>query len=167
MIYSSPKNFNTELGLVFSVFCIEEYHPGVKNLFRIALKVFREALFAKKRYDVLVAEYGIDVPHDMDFLLKIAIPDITILTKLGSVHSENFPGGIQELWQQKWLLLLAARQKIYFNAEDSFSREHVHLLSKPYIEIFQKEIPSNLSLYEESFIQSWVYNKKKLSINLL
>lgn len=166
-IYSSPKNFNTELGLVFSVFCIEEYHPSIKNLLKIALRVLKEALFSRKKYDVLVAEYGIDVPHDMDFLLKIATPDITVLTKLGSVHSESFPGGLQELWQQKWLLVLAAKNKVYFNIEDDFSQEHKNLLSKSYIEIFRKELPSELSFSDESFIQSWQYDKKKLSINLL
>ena len=83
---------------------------------KLTLSIFAQALFARKKYDVLIAEYGIDVPHDMEFLLKIARPDMSILTKLGSVHSENFPGGLDELWQQKWLLLLAAKKKLYFNA---------------------------------------------------
>lgn len=147
-IYSSPKNFNTELGLVFSIFCIEDYHPSIKSLLRISLKVLKEALFSKKKYDLLIAEYGIDKPKDMEFLLKIARPDIVILTKLGSVHADNFPGGMQELWQEKWLLLLAAKQKIYLNLQDKFSTEHVDLLGVSYTEIFAKEISTQLSLSE-------------------
>lgn len=166
-IYSSPKNFNTELGLVFSIFCVEEYSPGIKSLLKLSLHIFIQALFARKKYDVLIAEYGIDVPHDMEFLLKIATPDITVLTKLWSVHSENFPWGLEELWQQKWLLLLAAKHKVYFNAQDIFSQEHKNLLSKPYEEIFTDESSSDLSLINDMLIQSWSYNKKNISINLL
>ena len=166
-IYSSPKNYNSELGLVFSVFCIEEYTPGIKNLLKIAVWVFFQAFFAQKKYDVLIAEYGIDAPADMDFLLKIATPDIVVVTKLGSVHSENFPGGISELWQQKWLLPFSAKKKVYFNAWDAFSQEQKSSLLQAYEEIFQTEIPSSLSLLGETLIQSWEYRNIKLSLNLL
>ena len=34
------------------------------------------SLFGKKRYDAIVLEYGIDNPGEMDFILKVAYPDI-------------------------------------------------------------------------------------------
>jgi len=39
IIYTSPKNYNSELGLIFSIFQIEEYEPSMKNLFKILLKI--------------------------------------------------------------------------------------------------------------------------------
>jgi UDP-N-acetylmuramyl pentapeptide synthase len=59
-IYTSPKNYNSELGLVFSIFEIEDYEPGIKNLLKLSLEIFKKSLFQKKQYDILVAEYGID-----------------------------------------------------------------------------------------------------------
>jgi hypothetical protein len=68
-VYTSPKNYNSELGLIFSIFSIEEYSPSVKNLLKISWKIFKKSLLQKKQYDILVAEYGIDSPLDMDFLI--------------------------------------------------------------------------------------------------
>ena len=44
-IYTSPKNYNSELGLVFSVFQIEEYHPSVKNLLKLSGKILLQTFF--------------------------------------------------------------------------------------------------------------------------
>tara|TARA_B110000977_G_C10816574_1_gene392446 strand:- start:261 stop:632 length:372 start_codon:yes stop_codon:yes gene_type:complete len=75
-IYTSPKNYNSELGLIFSIFCIEEYKPSMKNLLKISWSIFKMSVLQKKKYDILVAEYGIDTSGDMDFLLSIMKPDI-------------------------------------------------------------------------------------------
>ncbi len=61
-IYTSPKNFNSELGLIFSIFQIEEYNPSIKDLLKLSLRIFKTSLFGKKKYDILIAEYGIDAP---------------------------------------------------------------------------------------------------------
>ena len=61
-IYTSPKNFNSELGLIFSIFMIESYNPSIKNLLKATYTIFVISLFGRKKYDVLVAEYGIDSP---------------------------------------------------------------------------------------------------------
>jgi UDP-N-acetylmuramyl pentapeptide synthase len=89
--YTSPKNYNSELGLVFSVFKIEDYSPSIKNLLFLSLRILKISLFDTKNYDILIAEYGIDSPKDMEKLLQIAVPDIAVLTKLDSVHSVNYP----------------------------------------------------------------------------
>lgn len=88
--------------------------------------------------DILVAEYGIDSPHDMEHLLKVAVPDIAVLTKLDAVHSANFPGGVEEYWQEKWKLLLAAKKKVYVNFSDDFSQKHQELL-RNFGEIFSEQ----------------------------
>jgi UDP-N-acetylmuramyl pentapeptide synthase len=135
IIYTSPKNYNSELGLVFSVFQIEDYNPSTKNLLKLSLKIFFKALFGEKNTDILVAEYGIDSPKDMEHLLTVAVPHISVLTKLDSVHSANFPLGVEEYWQEKWKLLLATQKKVYLNLGDEFSKNRSKLL-KNYSEIF-------------------------------
>lgn len=75
-IYTSPKNYNSELGLIFSIFQIEDYIPSIKNLLTILFQIMRKSIFSAKKYDILLAEYGIDQPGDMDFLLSVMKPDI-------------------------------------------------------------------------------------------
>lgn len=135
IIYTSPKNYNSELGLIFSLFQIEDYHPSTKNLLKLSGYIFLKAILGKKNTDILVAEYGIDSPKDMEHLLRVALPDITVLTKLDTVHSANFPRGVEQYWQEKWKLLLAAKVKVYLNIQDEFSKQHLPLL-KNYVEIF-------------------------------
>jgi UDP-N-acetylmuramyl pentapeptide synthase len=75
-IYTSPKNYNSELGLIFSIFTIEDYDPSIKNLLKVSWEIFKKSLLQKKQYDILVAEYGIDTSGDMDFLISLMKPDI-------------------------------------------------------------------------------------------
>lgn len=156
-IYTSPKNYNSELGLVFSVFQIEDYHPSTKNLLKLSGSIFWKALFGVKNTDIFVAEYGIDSPRDMEHLLRVAVPDIAVLTKLDSVHSVNFPGGVEEYWQEKWKLLFAAKKKVYLNLSDDFSKKHQELLGN-FGEIFSEQ-KNNFELRkDEQDIARWYFN---------
>lgn len=167
VVYSSPKNFNSELGLIFSIFGIEKYEPSVKNITILSLKILKNSLFWKKKYNILIAEYGIDAPGDMDFLLHVMKPHIWIITKLDSVHSDNFPGGVEQLWQDKFKLLLASKNGTYFNFWDNFSKQHENFLTNNSY-IFHKNM-KNVKLSHEGnqLQQSFVYEKKSISINLI
>lgn len=167
IIYTSPKNYNSELWLIFSIFQIEEYNPSMKNLLKISWDIFKRSVLQKKQYDILVAEYGIDSSWDMDFLLTIMIPDIGIITKLDSVHSDNFERGITELWEDKFKLILATKKKSYCNSQDNFLVDHEHLLSKPHEKTFIKTPKSKLEKSENWLKQKFIYTKKNISINLL
>lgn len=167
IIYTSSKNYNSELGLIFSIFQIEEYNPSIKSLLKISWIIFKKSLLEKKQYDILVAEYGIDTPGDMDFLLSIMKPDIWIITKLDYVHSDNFPGWVEQYWGDKFKLVLASKKKIYFNAQDDFSLQHQDLLWDMYEKIFINTPKSHLQRYKKWLVQSFEYNKKYITINLL
>lgn len=167
--YTSPKNYNSELGLVFSVFQIEAYDSRIKSLLLLTLSIMKESFFGIKKYDVLLAEYGIDSPDDMEHLLKIAIPDIAILTKLDTVHSANFPEWVEQYWEEKWILLLAAKYKVFVNMQDSFSQSKKHLLEE-YSEIFtdiSSLKPHLQNVWNAKVVWNFEYMQKNISINLL
>lgn len=121
-VYTSPKNFNSELGMVFSIFCVEQYTPLVKNLLKMLLLLCFKSIFAKKQYDIIVLEYGIDHPGDMDFLLRIARPDIALFTQLDYIHAANFESK-QAVGEEKMKLLKAAKIK-FLNAQDDFQKDY-------------------------------------------
>jgi UDP-N-acetylmuramyl pentapeptide synthase len=78
------------LGLSLSVFQIEQFNPDIKSFLLTLKTIITKLLFGKKPYDVLILEYGIDRPGEMDFLLGIAKPHIGVFTAIDSVHSEQF-----------------------------------------------------------------------------
>lgn len=167
IIYTSPKNYNSELGLIFSIFCIENYEPSFKNLLKISWSIFKMSVLQQRQYDILIAEYGIDAPGDMDFLIWVMKPDIWVITKLDYVHSDNFPAGVNQYWGDKFKLLLSAKTKSYYNAQDDFTLKNIELLSKDHEKIFVSTPISRLEKNESWLLQVFQYQKREISINLL
>ena len=90
-IYTSPKNFNGELGMSLSIFKIEERTPSLSGMIAVLKTIIAQfKSSATKPYDILILEYGIDRPREMEFLCSIAKPHISVLTKLDAVHSLQF-----------------------------------------------------------------------------
>lgn len=89
-IYTSSKNFNWELWLSLSIFQIEEFVPSLFWSLKVFFKVLFTTFFGKKPYDIVVLEYGIDHPWEMEFLLNIVQPQIWVFTAIDSVHSMQF-----------------------------------------------------------------------------
>ena len=75
-ISTSSKNFNGELGLSLSIFEIESRSPNPIVFVYVLCKALFKLFFGKKPYDIIVLEYGIDRPKEMEFLVSIAKPDI-------------------------------------------------------------------------------------------
>lgn len=165
-IYTSPKNFNSEIGLVFSVFKIETYSPGIFSLLWKCSVVFVKSFSRKKQYDILVLEYGVDHPGDMDALLRVVKPDISIFTKLDKIHGVYFdsPNGIGD---EKIKLMQDTKKRVYMNAQDEFSQNML-----PELKIKQKSFFSeakNISLENKKHkvLSKFSYDDAKIETNLL
>lgn len=75
-VRSNPLSYNTEIGVSLSVLGVAVH--GVSALRAIALCLLRA--IHPLRCDVLILEYGVARPGDMDRLLRIVEPDIAIVT---------------------------------------------------------------------------------------
>ena len=118
-IYTSPKNYNSEIWIICSIFREENYKPSIFFLILLFLKLFFKSIFWWKKYDILVLEYGVDKPKDMDFLLWVARPDISVFTKLDFIHVANFKDQ-DELWLEKSKLIFATKKAVFLNKQDPF-----------------------------------------------
>lgn len=93
VVRTSEKNYNNEFGLPLTILGIRH---GGRNPFKWLLMLFgalNTAFFRRKSYpEVLLLEYGVDRPGDMDYLLSIAKPDLAVVTAIGEipVHVEFF-----------------------------------------------------------------------------
>lgn len=87
-IESSKKNFNTESWLPLSILGIHKRPSSTVGKLLTTSRAVWKGLFWSKHYDVLLAEFGIDGPWDMDVHLQTCTPDIAILTGIDLVHAE-------------------------------------------------------------------------------
>ena len=49
-VYSSPKNFNSELGIIFSIFQIEDFTPSFFDTLKKSVYISFKSLFKKPLY---------------------------------------------------------------------------------------------------------------------
>lgn len=85
------------------------------------------SLWWSKRYDVIVLEYGIDSPWEMTKLLKIIKPHIGIMTKLDSVHTEQF-GNPNALAKEEVKMVLNTTEVVYLNADEHYTAELLDMI---------------------------------------
>ena len=121
-IFTSPKNFNGELGLSLSIFQINEWEPKVTCFITTLFKIVWMYLFGTKQYDIIILEYGIDRPKEMEFLLSIAKPDIGVFTAIDVVHSEQF-GNPQEIAREEVKMVKNTKSTVFLNSDDPYAME--------------------------------------------
>ncbi len=88
----AEKNLNTEIGLPLAILDAKYHHRNISKWCIELVKIFRKVIFNFDYPDILILEYGVDHPGDMDYLLSIAKPKIAVVTAIGDipVHVEFF-----------------------------------------------------------------------------
>lgn len=92
-VRKSEKNYNNEIGFPLTILGIRHQGESIFGWFSVLAGAFMKTLFRDSRYpEILILEYGIDHPGDMDYLLSIAKPSIAVVTAIGDVpvHVEFF-----------------------------------------------------------------------------
>ena len=126
-IVTSPKNFNGELGLSLSIFEITSWEPKIWTFVRSLCVIAWKTFFGTCSYDIIVLEYGIDRPKEMEFLLTIAKPDIGIFTAIDAVHSEQF-GNPQEIAREEVKMVKNTKSTVFLNSADPYAMEVATML---------------------------------------
>jgi UDP-N-acetylmuramoyl-tripeptide--D-alanyl-D-alanine ligase len=94
-VRAAAKSFNNELGVPLTVISDAEKSGGMLFWSRVIFTAFFRLIVRDRAYpEVLVLEYAIDRPGDMDRLVRIAVPDVAVVTAMGDVpvHVEFFAG---------------------------------------------------------------------------
>jgi len=180
-IYTSPKNFNGELGMSLSIFQQEKWEPNIFFFITTLLKFIGKRFFWSKPYDIILLEYGIDRPGEMDFLVSIAKPHIGIFTAIDSVHSEQF-GNPAEIAREEVKMLKNTLELGFLNANDVYAvqlKDHLHIDYLTY-QTEGNDIAADIYFKDEKFFLSdfkggvgvqfntWIKEKKySISTNIL
>jgi UDP-N-acetylmuramoyl-tripeptide--D-alanyl-D-alanine ligase len=117
-IYTSPKNFNGDIGFALSVLRIDSFSPSILGYLHGAWQALI-ATASSQGPDVMVLEYGIDYSGEMAILLSIVPPDIAIITAIDAVHGDHI-GSPTDIANQKRLLIDHARDIAFLNQDDPY-----------------------------------------------
>lgn len=170
VISTSPKNFNSELWIVFSIFEITEYTPNIGSLIKNIFIVLSKLFTSKNPYDILVLEYGIDAPGDMTYLTSIVKPDYGIFTKLDFVHAQFFETK-EQIGEEKRILLDSSKEKIYLWNKDEYLEkifqeylQHKQFFPEVLTPHFHKEnnIITSEFIFEDKNIRANIFGQENL-----
>ena len=156
VVYTSDKNYNWELWLSFSIFRVKDYSPTILWLLKQLFVAIYKLLFEKRQYDIIVLEYWIDHIWEMDFLLSIVKPNISIFTKIDMVHSSQFVNP-DVTAKEKFKLVQNTKQHVFLNYDDSYARSGYSKVSiKKYMYTTNQWLNDNIDIcYEDYILQDW------------
>ncbi len=92
-VRKSEKNYNNEIGFPLAILGVQHQGTSTLGWITVLIKAYVKTIFHDPQYpELLILEYGIDHPGDMDYLLSIAKPSIAVVTAIGEVpvHVEFF-----------------------------------------------------------------------------
>ena len=120
VIRTNAENYNNEFGVPLTIIGEKSPERSVLGWLRVFWKADKLILGSDASYpNMLVLEYGIDRPGDMNALCDIATPDVAVLTAISPVHVENFPD-VDALAEEKGTILRRVKSsgRAIVNADD-------------------------------------------------
>jgi len=137
LVRKSEKSFNTELGIPFTIFGVENPWLNFFAWIKVVKSALALLLLPNHYPNMLVLETGADCPGDLSRILKIATPDMVIITRLPeiSVHVEAYasPEAVrEEEFSPAYALRVTA--PLIIPADDSYAldsavRSPAHIIS--------------------------------------
>lgn len=127
------KGKNSETGIPLDILGLQLKDYSNREWLKVMILAFLKVLTDWKKYDIYIAEMGIDSPvepKNMSYLLKIIKPDIGVLTNISLEHSVYFEALIteeDEVKRQKQILELTAAQEGLLLT--SLNKEHFAILN--------------------------------------
>lgn len=101
-VLKNEKSYNSEFGLLLTILQQKSGFSSPTQWLITLVKAFGYTFFNRDTFDYLILEMGVDKPGDMDYLTKIAPPDIAIITAVKPVHLDNAQfSSIEEVFKEK------------------------------------------------------------------
>lgn len=118
----ATKNFNNEIGVPLTILGMEKDIQSIAGVCNV-LKHWAVAMFGVSYPEVVIVEMGVDRPGDMEYLLSIVQPDISVLTAISFAHSEFFHS-IEEIAAEKQKIITHAKKSTIaiVNYDDRYAR---------------------------------------------
>ncbi len=122
-ISRSEKSYNTDFGLPLAVLEQKSGFSSPLKWFFTVMGSIWSAFFGGRHVQMLVIEMGLDKPGDMDQLLKLAKPQIGVMTNIRPVHmDEGQFKDLEDIFSEKKKMVEALPEKgvAVLNADDPY-----------------------------------------------
>lgn len=180
---------NSETGIPLNILGISMEGYGILSWLKAFIAAPLKVLFDFSRFDVYIAEMGIDGPFEpknMNYLLKIVRPQIGVLTNISLEHSEYFDPLIKdsdlEKRQKKILSLISEQESLLvtslkkgqtavINADDAETEKILDKIKANIVSVslnnskssfFVKKIETKIN----SFRLNFVHKDKEFTVNI-
>lgn len=87
-VKKNKKNMNSDFGLLLTILDIESGFSSATKWSWFLFKGFFNCLM-RDHSEVLLLEFGIDKPGDMDFLVSVVKPHVAVITGISPVHMDE------------------------------------------------------------------------------
>jgi len=119
-VLKNRKSFNSEFGLPLTILQQDSGFNSPIEWVKILLRGFWRAFFVSDRFDYLVLEMGVDKAGDMDYLTKIAPPNMACITAIKPAHmDESQFSSVEKIFAEKSKIFDKAKTKLV-NIDDKF-----------------------------------------------
>lgn len=144
-VQTSAANFNTPIGLILSLLDIPKTGSSPFGWVLLVLSAFVKKLPSP---DILVIEYGIDAPGDMDELLEIILPDILVVTPISLVHTAKGQFGSIEDNRAEECKLIERVSHVILNGFDSETTDYCirHKSPDQSLQIFDAKMRGDVTI---------------------
>ncbi|MCX6734737.1 MAG: UDP-N-acetylmuramoyl-tripeptide--D-alanyl-D-alanine ligase [Candidatus Peregrinibacteria bacterium] len=106
----TKKNMNSDFGLCLTILDIESGFSSATKWSWFLLKGLFNCMM-KDHNEILLLEFGVDKPGDMDFLASVVKPDMVVFTGVSPVHmAEGQFSSLEEIFNEKHKLVEAMRE---------------------------------------------------------
>ena len=151
------------LGYVFGKISNVSYSPNsYNNKYGVPLSLFN----IKQKDEFGVFEVGMDRIGEIDFLSKIIMPDVAVITNISYAHAKNFKS-INEIAKAKSEIIYNVNKNgsIVLNADDPFYSKHKAIALNRKIKVLSFSISKkNTNVYIEKIVKK--INKFEIFINI-
>ncbi len=178
---------NSETGIPLSVLFVSPKDYSIKDWLRISLVGLFRIIFDWDKYEIYIAEMGIDGPKEpknMSYLLKIIKPKIAVLTNISLEHSQYFDYLVEgeEKREEKILSLTAGQESllitslgkdgiVVINNDDSEILKYIDNIKSSIVNVSLKNnradfFAKNIDLGIDFFSFSFKYREKEYKVKI-
>jgi len=155
-VRASEKSFNSEFGVPFTIFGVENPWSDPLKWFSTAKNILALLLLPNHYPNMLVLEVGADRPGDLARILRIATPDAVVVTRLPEipVHVEAYasPEAVREE-EFSPAYALPASAPLIIPADDLYAMDNAKRISARVISYGTTE-GANVRIRDISFYES-------------
>lgn len=146
---ASKQHDDYAMAIILAILEISDYGGRMDKWVFAVFRIWWQLVFQKKEYpEILILEYGVERPGDMDYLLSIARPAIAVVTAVGDIpmHVEFFKNPEDVIREKAKLAQVLSVNNYAILNHDDYAVYDMKGLTKAHVITFGFEAAAELAI---------------------